>query len=87
METPQSNKVDKEKTISIIKSKIKELKNNYNFYTQYNDIIFKIIKNLEDLTYEKIANSLQDSYIKHQEIQSEPLLCHHLSFLGHNHAV
>ena len=62
METPQSNKVDKEKTISIIKSKIKELKNNYNFYTQYNDIIFKIIKNLEDLTYEKIANSLQDSY-------------------------
>ena len=61
VETPSSSQKEKEETIGIIKSKIKELRNNYNFYNQYNDLIIKIIKNLEDLTYEKITNSVQDS--------------------------
>ena len=60
-DTPSSSIKDKEETIAIIKSKIKEIRTNYNFYNQYHDIIFKIIKSLEDLTYEKITNSVQDS--------------------------
>ena len=62
IETPDSSIKDNEETISTIKSKIKELKNNYNFYIHYHDILFKIIRNLEDLTYEKITNSVQDSF-------------------------
>ena len=60
-DTPSSSIKNKEETIAIIKSKIKEIRTNYNFYNQYHDIIFKIIKSLEDLTYEKITNSVQDS--------------------------
>ena len=62
METPDSSIKDTEETISSIKSKIKELKNNYNFYIHYHDLLFKIIRNLENLTYEKITNSVQDSF-------------------------
>ena len=58
---PINNKEEKEKTISIIKTKIKEIKKHYNFFIQYHDILFKIIKSLEDLTYEKISNSIHDS--------------------------
>ena len=60
--TPASSIKDNEETISTIKLKIKELKNNYNFYIHYHDILFKIIRHLEDLTYEKITNSVQDSF-------------------------
>ena len=45
----------------IVKSKIKELKDNYNFYIKYYEILFNMIKYLEELTYEKIANSINDS--------------------------
>ena len=62
--TPYNNK-EKEETINIIKSKIKELRNNFNFYIQYHDLLFKIISSLENLTYEKISSSIYD-YIKYQ---------------------
>ena len=62
METPVVVIKDSEETISSIKSKIKEIKNNYNFYIHYHDILFKLIRNLEDLTYEKITNSVQDCF-------------------------
>ena len=60
--TPESNFKDKEKIISIIKKKIKELKDNYMFYMKYQGLLLKkIIKGLEDLTFEKLGNSVNDS--------------------------
>jgi len=63
VETPISNnsKEEKEKVISIIKAKITELKNNYNFCIQYYDTLHKITNYLNELTYEKIKNSVNDS--------------------------
>ena len=53
---------DKENTILILKSKIKKLKDDYTFYIKYHDILFNIINSLEELTYEKISNSINDSF-------------------------
>jgi len=58
---PEFTKEEEEKTKSIIKSKIKEVKNNYNFCIQYDNILFKIIKYLDHLTYERISNSIEDN--------------------------
>ena len=52
---------EKEKSISTFKSKINELKKNYNFYIKYRDILFSMIDYLEKLTYEKLNNSIRDS--------------------------
>ena len=53
---------DKEKTILIIKEKIRELNKNYNFYIKYHDLLFLIVKSLEDLTYEKILNTVNEGH-------------------------
>ena len=58
----QNIKEEKENTILLVKSKIKELKDNYKFYLQYHDILFNMINYLEKLTYEKISNSINDSF-------------------------
>ena len=54
------NEEDK-KTISIIKSKIKDLKEKYNFCIQFHDIMTKILNSIQELTYEKIKNSTNES--------------------------
>ena len=54
------NEEDK-KTISTIKSKIKELKEKYNFCIQFFDIMTKILNNIQELSYEKIKNSTNES--------------------------
>ena len=53
---------ESEDSILIIKSKILKLKNDYIFFHQYQDILLNIVKYLEDLTYEKVNNSINDSY-------------------------
>ena len=58
----QNKKEEKENTILLVKSKINELKENYNFYRQYHDILFNMINYLEKLAYEKISNSINDSF-------------------------
>jgi hypothetical protein len=58
----QNKKEEKENAILLAKSKIKELKENYNFYLQYHDILFNMINYLEKLAYEKISNSINDSF-------------------------
>ena len=66
------NEEDK-KTITIIKSKIKELKEKYNFCIQFYDIMTKILNNIQELTYEKIKNSTNESlnYFKFFKNSSE----------------
>jgi len=49
------------KTISIITLKVKELKERYNFCIQFYDIMTKILNNLQNLTYEKLKNSTNES--------------------------
>jgi len=62
-DTPNNNKnEEKEKSILTIKSKIIKLKKDYLFYLQYQEILFNIINYLEELTYEKITNSINDSF-------------------------
>ena len=63
VETPISNNnaEEKEKVISIIKTKLMELKNNYDFCIQYYDVLHKITNYLNELAYEKIKNSVNDS--------------------------
>ena len=61
---------ENKKTVELIKSKIKDLRTNFNFSLQFYDIIMKIIKNIQDLTYEKLANSMNEtsnyfSFFKH----------------------
>ena len=56
--------------VSTIKSKIKEIKEKYNFSIQFYEIMNKILKNLQELTYEKITNSVNEcnsyfSFFKH----------------------
>ena len=53
---------ENQKTINIIKSKVKDLKEKYIFCIQFFDIIYKILKNLQDLAYEKITNSTNESF-------------------------
>ena len=50
-----------EEVIFLIKSKIEEIKDKYSFCLKYHDIIFKILKNVEDLAFEKITNSINDT--------------------------
>ena len=59
-----ANQINEEnqKTINIIKSKVKDLKEKYIFCIQFFDIIYKILKNLQDLAYEKITNSTNESF-------------------------
>lgn len=57
----ETTKKEIEEVILLIKSKIEEIKDKYNFCLNYHDIIFKILKNIEDLTFEKIENSINDS--------------------------
>jgi hypothetical protein len=57
----EMKKKDIEEVILLIKSKIEEIKDKYTFGLKYHDIIFKILKNLEDLAFEKITNSINDS--------------------------
>ena len=61
---------ENKKTVELIKSKIKDLRANFNFSLQFYDIIMKIIKNIQDLTYEKLTNSVNEtsnyfSFFKH----------------------
>ena len=51
-----------EEVIFLIKSKIEEIKDKYSFCLKYHDIISKILKNLEDLAFEKIAYSINDTF-------------------------
>ena len=48
--------------ISLIKEKIKKLNGYYNFCLQYEEIIYKILLTLDESTYEKIYNSLDDNF-------------------------
>ena len=59
-EAAQRRNNEAQKTVDIIKSKIKDLRNNFNFSLQLYDIITKIIKNFQDLTYEKLANTINE---------------------------
>ena len=62
-EEQQKKKQDeKNRIISAIKEKIKELNTHYTFSLQYHDLIQKILTNLEEQTYEKINNSLNDCF-------------------------
>ena len=61
---------ENERTVGLIKSKIKEIKDKYNFSIQFYDLMNKILKLLQDLTYEKITNSVNEchsyfSFFKH----------------------
>ena len=53
---------EKEKIILSIKEKIKELNKNFNFYIKYHDLLFLIIKTLEDIAYEKITNTVNEGH-------------------------
>ena len=53
-------KAQKDKIVSIIKGKISQLVNDYNFTMHYEELLYKILFNLDELTYEKITNSLND---------------------------
>ena len=44
------------------KDKIEEINDKYSFCLKYHDIISKILKNLEDLAFEKIAYSINDTF-------------------------
>ena len=59
--TPQQKRENNEKVVALIQEKIKELNTNFNFALQYHDIIQKIFATLEEQTFEKINNSLNDS--------------------------
>ena len=48
--------------VSLIKEKIKKLNGYYNFCLQYEEIIYKILLTLDESTYEKINNSLDDNF-------------------------
>ena len=62
-EKKQKKKQDeKNRIITAIKEKIKELNTHYTFSLQYHELIQKILTNLEEQTYEKINNSLNDCF-------------------------
>ena len=73
---PQQNEIlrkrkeENNKTVEIIKSKIKDLTAKFNFCMKYYGIMNKIITVLKDLTYEKLTNSINEcfnyfSFFKH----------------------
>ena len=51
---------ENQQIVASIKSKIKEIKDKYNFTIQFYEIMNKILKNLQDLTYEKVTNSINE---------------------------
>ena len=53
---------EKENTILNFTSKIKVLKDNYTFFRKYQDILFNIMKQLENVIYETITNSINDNF-------------------------
>ena len=68
-----NRKEEDKKTILIIKSKVKELKEKYNFCIQFYDIMTKILNTIQELTFEKIKNSTNESlnYFKFFKNSSE----------------
>ena len=52
---------EENKIIEIIKSKIKILREKYDFSLQFHDIITKILKTFQDLTYNKLSHSIKES--------------------------
>ena len=62
LQEQQLKKDEEKRIISVIQDKIKKLNAYYNFCLQYEDLIYKILYNLDELTYEKINNSLDDSF-------------------------
>ena len=52
---------EENKIIEIIKSKIKFLREKYDFSLQFHDIITKILKIFQDLTYNKLSHSIKES--------------------------
>ena len=58
----QKKKEENDRVISTIKEKIKQLNTSYDFSIQYLDLVHKIISNFDELTYEKINNSLSDCF-------------------------
>ena len=52
---------EENKIIEIIKSKIKFLREKYDFSLQFHDIITKILKTFQDLTYNKLSHSIKES--------------------------
>ena len=55
-------KEENDRIVGVIKDKIKKMNDYYNFCLQYEDVIYKILYNLDELTYEKISNSLDDGF-------------------------
>ena len=55
-------KEENDRIVGVIKDKIKKMNDYYNFCLQYEDVIYKILYNLDELTYEKITNSLDDGF-------------------------
>ena len=53
---------ENEKTVEIIKSKIKDLREKYYFASNYYDIMHQILKYFQDLAYEKITNSINEYF-------------------------
>ena len=52
---------EENKVIEIIKSKIKYLREKYDFCLQFEEIILKILKSFQDLTYTKLTASIKES--------------------------
>lgn len=57
----EMKKKEIEEVILLIKSKIEQVKDKYKFCLQNHDIIFEILKSLENLAFEKISNSIDDN--------------------------
>ncbi len=72
-QTQKINKEENDKIVNIIKEKIKKLNSLYNFCLQYEDVIYKILLNLDESTYDKINNSFTDyfSYLNFFKSSSE----------------
>ena len=52
---------EENKILEIIQSKIKFLREKYDFSLQFHDIITKILKTFQDLTYNKLSHSIKES--------------------------
>ena len=62
--TPLNNDLhrqEEERIVEIIKLKIKNIREKYNFSIQYSDIIQKIIKSFHEQTYTKLSHSINES--------------------------
>ena len=60
-EIARKKREENDKTVEIIKSKIKDLREKYSFSIKYYELMInKIIKMLKDLSYEKLSNSISE---------------------------